>query len=350
MADPIRVGVIGTGGIFRGLHVPYFETTSLANIVAVTDVSESAACEQGEKFGAEVCKNYRDLLDRDDVDAVDICTHPGPHRDIAVACAEAGKHILLEKPMCCTVAEGRDMIAAAKAANVRLQIAYMMRFHPCYEKLKELLDGDALGAVHMVYSNQVGWFAPKHPWLFIKKESGGMLVEQAIHHLDLWLWLFGPVATVYARTSTADVGGTYPDLEEAVENNATVVMGFASGATGMLMKSWAAEEGHNGDGLVAEKGSATYSQQQVRWKTHDMADAEVFVPDVPDDDTYPQLTGQARAGRYWSCASKGRGIDHWLKCILGEEEPLTSGEVGCAGIAIAEAAYRSSAGGAPVAV
>lgn len=350
MSSPVRIGVIGTGGIFRGLHVPYLGQTDLATVVAVTDINEEAAKEVGQQFDAAVYSSYEELLARDDVDAVDVCTHPKPHRDIAVAAAQAGKHILLEKPMCCTVAEGTKMIEAANAAGVQLQVAYMMRFHPCFEKAKELIDDGTIGDVHLVYRNIVGWFPPKHPWLFIKEESGGMLVEQSIHIFDLWLWMLGDVANVYARTSTVDLGGTYPATDKAVENNATVVVGFKSGATGMLIKSWAAEVELHGDGLVASKGSMSLGQDEIRWKTHDMAEPEVFKPTVPDDDTYRNIPDPQRQNRYWSMASKGRGIEHWLRCILGEEQPTTSGETGRAGIEIAEAAYRSSASGQPVAL
>ena len=350
MAEPIRVGVVGAGGIFRNLHVPYYQHTSLAKIVAVTDVNEDAARGVAEQLDAALCRSCEDLIARDDVDAVAVCTHPKPHRDIVVAAAQAGKHVLVEKPMCCTVAEGTEMVDAARAAGVQLQVAYMMRFHPCLEKVKALIDEGVIGDVHMAYCDQIGWFPPKHPWLFIKEESGGMLVEQAIHNLDLWLWLLGDADSVFARTSTASPGGTYPPDGEAVENNAVVTVTFRSGATGMLIKSWAAEVGHKGEGLVASRGSVEFSQQRVVWKTHDTAEPEEFTPTVPDDGSYGKVPEPQRTQRYWSMASKGRGIEHWLRCILGEEEPTTSGEVGRAGIAIAEAAYRSAETGQPVAV
>jgi len=291
-----------------------------------------------------------ELLARDDVDAVDVCTHPKPHRDICVAAADAGKHILVEKPMCCSKAEGTDMVNAAAAAGVQLQVAYMMRFHPCLMKVKELLDAGTLGDPHMIYCNQIGFFPPKHPWLFIQAESGGMLIEQAIHNLDLWLWLMGDVSTVYARTSTVDMGGTYPPLDEAVDNNAIVTVSFANGANGLLIKSWACEMRQSGDMIVASKGSVEYSQTSVKWKTHDMEEPETFEPTVSDDDTYRSVPEGQRQNRYWSMASKGAGIDHWLKCIQGEETPTTGGDIGRAGIEIAEAAYASAESGQPVAL
>ena len=187
------------------------------------------------------------------------------------------KHILMEKPMCCNVAEGDEMVAAAENAGVLLMVAYMMRFDPGHKKLKSLLDDGTLGTLQMAYSNQVGYFSPeRHPWLFVKAESGGMLVEQAIHHLDIWLWLYGPASTVYGFTSHVPLGGTYPPAEKAVENNAVLTVHFKNGGVGMMMKSWAAQVGNSGNGLVTSNGSAMLTRNGLRWKTHDMASAEEF--------------------------------------------------------------------------
>jgi len=328
--DKIKVGVIGSGGIFRGSHAPYYEVSERAKIVAVADVNEGNAKSQAERFGAEAYTDYRQVLDREDIDAVDVCTHPAPHCEIVIAAAQAGKHILVEKPMCRNVAEADEMIAAADEAKVTLQVAYVLRFEQSRMKLKQLLDDDALGEMHLAYCNQVGWFNPdRHPWLFIKEESGGMLVEQAIHNLDAWLWLYGPVSSVYAQTSHVPLGGTYPEPEKAVENNATIIFKFQSGGTGMLIKSWAAEIGYGGEGVVCSKGSANLSGPGLRWKLH-RQNEETYSPEKR------------------KLASKGYSIEHWLKCIVGEEEPTTSGRVGRAGIELAEAAYRSSDSGKPV--
>ncbi len=348
--DKIRVGIIGCGGIFRNLHAPYYEEpTRRAEIVAIADINADAAQEQADRFGAESYTDYRALLDRSDIDAVDVCVHPRPHLEITRAAAEAGKHILMEKPMCCNVAEGDAMIAAAEEAGVLLMVAYMMRFDPGYRKLKSLLADGTLGALQMAYSNQVGWFSPeRHPWLFVKSESGGMLVEQAIHHLDLWLWLYGPASTVYGVTSHVPLGGTYPAAAEAVENNAVLTVHFKQGGVAMMMKSWAAEVRHSGEGLVTRRGSATLLRHGLRWKTHDMAAEETFTAPVPEDATYRNVPEKVRAQRYWGMAAKGESIDHWLRCIAGETTPTTDGRIGRAGIELAEATYLSSEVGAPI--
>ncbi|HIE28503.1 TPA: Gfo/Idh/MocA family oxidoreductase [Candidatus Poribacteria bacterium] len=330
--EKIKVGIIGSGGIFRGAHAPYYEISERAKIVAVSDVSEQAAKEQAERFNADAYTDFRHILDRRDIDAVDVCTHPAPHRDIAVAAAKAEKHILVEKPMCRNIAEADEMIAAADEAKVMLQVAYVLRFEPNHMKLKQLLDDGILGDVHIAYCSQVGWFDPsRHPWLFIKEQSGGMLVEQAIHNLDAWLWLYGPASSVYAQTSTVPLGGTYPETEKAVENNAIVVFKFQNGGSGMLIKSWAAEVQQGGEGVVCSKGSAAFVEPGLRWKLHG-AEEETF---SGKDVQRPM-------------SSKGYSIEHWLKCIAGEEKPTTSGRVGRAGIEMAEAAYRSAGSGMPV--
>lgn len=168
-----------------------------------------------------------------------------------------------------------------------------------------------------------------------------MLVEQAIHHLDLWLWLYGRATSVYDYTNHVPLGGTYPLPEEAVENNAATIIHFKDGGIGMRIKSRAAEVGHNGNGMVGSKGSATLLSRGLRWKTHDMDAAEEFIAPVPDDDTYRSLSDERRQQRYWGVYAKGASIDHWLKCIVGEDTPTTDGRIDRAGVELAEAVYRS---------
>ena len=349
--DRIKVGIIGCGRIFLRNHAPYYEEpTSRAEIVAVADLNGASAAKQANRFDADPYIDYRRLLDRRDIDAVDVACHPAPHRDITLAAAGAGKHILTEKPMCLNVAQGDEMVAAAEGAGVLLQVAYTMRFDPAYMKLKQLLEDGALGRLQMAYSNQVGYLRPRKSlaWLPIREESGGMLVEQAIHNLDIWLWLYGPASTVYGYTSHVPLGDAYPEPHKAVENNAVLTIHFKKGGVGTMIKSWVAEVGNSGDGMVGSKGSAVMLRQGLRWKTHGMAEAQEFVAGVPDDETYRTLPPDQRQRRYWDAATKGASIDHWLKCIAGLEKPTTDGHIGRAGIELTEAVYRSAAIGAPV--
>jgi len=116
----------------------------------------------------------------------------------------------------------------------------------------------------------------------------------------------------------------------------------------MMIKSWAAEIGNSGNGLVTSTGSATLIRHGLRWKTHNMGSAEEFIASGPEHDTYRNRPAADREQRYWGMAAKGASIDHWLQCIAGEAMPTPHGRIGRDGIELAEATYRSSQIGAPI--
>jgi len=112
------------------------------------------------------------------------------------------------------------------------------------------------------------------------------------------------------------VGGTYPEKSKAVANNATVVVKFKSSATGLLIKSWAAEDGGGGEGVACKNGPAKLGGG-LTWKTCDMAAPATFADAVPDDNSWSQVPEEQRDRGYWGFASKGASIAHWLDCIEG---------------------------------
>lgn len=134
----IRIGVIGCGQIAQIMHLPFLtELRDLYEVRAVCDISSALAARVGEAFGVpDRYADYAELLARDDLDAVAILT--ADHAPVAIAAAEAGKHIFVEKPMCFTVDEGRAMIAAAERAGVTLMVGYMKRYDPGYEYAQRL--------------------------------------------------------------------------------------------------------------------------------------------------------------------------------------------------------------------
>ena len=348
--DKIRIGIIGGGRIFHRNHAPYYhEPTRRGDVVAVADINETVAHETARKFDASAYTDYRQLLDRKDIEAVDIATQPNSHRDIVIAAAEAGKHILVEKPMSLTVIEADEMIEAAKNAGVRLHVAYHLRWAPQFEKMKQLVESGILGTLQLAYSNEVSYLGPlKSPTSpfrtdFLKQEAGGMLLNQSIHLLDLWMWTYGPVKTVYGYASHMPLRNNYPKLDESVENNVGLTVHFKKGGVGLLVKSWVAEVNPSSDeGMVGSNGSATISGDLLRWKTHDMSEPEEQVTMAPENDMYRNLLPEERPRRYWDVASKGASINHWLACIVGDEEPTTDAYSGRAGVELVEAVHKSS--------
>jgi predicted dehydrogenase len=140
MAERVRVGVVGCGLIAQVMHLPYLaELEDRFEIAALCDISEPVAAECARRYGVErTYTRWQDLVDAGGLDAVMILTS-GSHAPVAVAAAQAGMHVFVEKPMCLSVAEGHEMLAAARAAGVQLMVGTMKRYDPAYERLAELL-------------------------------------------------------------------------------------------------------------------------------------------------------------------------------------------------------------------
>jgi predicted dehydrogenase len=139
VADRTRVGVVGCGLIAQVMHLPYLaELDDRFELAAVCDVSPTVAKACARRFGAgRTFTRWEDLLEAD-LDAVLVLTS-GSHAPVAVACAQAGIHVFVEKPMCLSAVEGTEMLAAAERAGVRLMVGTMKRYDPAYERLAELL-------------------------------------------------------------------------------------------------------------------------------------------------------------------------------------------------------------------
>lgn len=146
--NKLRIGVIGCGGIAQHGHLPAIQRTETEELVAVADRFGDLAVAVGRRSGLDaedIYDDYRRLLERDDVDAVDICAWTGLHADLAIEALQAGKHVLLEKPMAVTSEEARSMVDAAEKADRILMIAYNHTYDLATDYVKSMLDNGALG-------------------------------------------------------------------------------------------------------------------------------------------------------------------------------------------------------------
>jgi len=230
-----RLALIGCGGMSRSHASRFFNLSDRLEVAAVVDVDRANASAAAEVLtGAKVATDYRDVLD--DVDACLLVLPHHLHRDIGVACLEAGKHVLLEKPMANSEAECLDLMAAAEASGKTLMIAYCMRFHPLVAKMKELLDAKHLGEVFQVsiWTEQLTRFAPDHWASSAATLGGGQLFSHGCHYIDILLWYLGePVRGFHLGTNT----GT-PWMER--EGTSNVTMEFEGGVMGYHFGTWGA--------------------------------------------------------------------------------------------------------------
>jgi predicted dehydrogenase len=231
--NPIKVGVIGIGEVGSG-HARLFKTfPGKAELVAVCDLDEARVRPMAKEWGAVYYAKIEEFL-ATDIDAVSIASPQKYHRDAAVAAAQAGKHILLEKPMAMTVEESDQIIKACAKADVKLMLGFTHRFHSELRRAKELIDGGRLGRISMGVDSMCfsghGW----KMWNWRKELSGGgPMIRDGVHAVDRLRWLIGSeIKEVYAKQ------GNYAHPQADVEDNAIAILEFENGAIASMMQNW----------------------------------------------------------------------------------------------------------------
>ncbi|HEY8292108.1 MAG TPA: Gfo/Idh/MocA family oxidoreductase [Thermomicrobiales bacterium] len=271
MADRIKVGVIGTGGIATLRHLPAYkeaEAAGKAEVVAVSDVVEASAQAAAAQFGVpHAFTDYRDLLQLP-LDAVSICTPNSFHEPITLAALDAGMDVLCEKPLALDYAGARRMTERAEQTGRKTAVNFRYRWIPAAGFIRDLIAGGELGEIYHVYANYFNGSLhdPATPisWRQTRAESGsGALGDLASHIIDLCRWWIGEFASVdgHLRTFTTErpltTGGVGPvDVDDAVSIHAR----FAGGAEGVINASRCAI-GHNNHQrieLFGTKGALIY--------------------------------------------------------------------------------------------
>lgn len=203
MNPTLGIGIIGAGGIMGHHAIAYRCLSKLARLVAVADIDETRASKAKKEHGfVESYSDYRRLLDRIDVDVVSICTRPNSHASIVIDALSAGKHVLCEKPMACTLEEAdRTIEMADRYQRLKLSYVYQNRSDPVYLRIRELVQNRELGRILMA-TMHVNDHAPESyysadcdrgSW---RVDAGGVLISRGIHQLDALIYLLGaPVET-----------------------------------------------------------------------------------------------------------------------------------------------------------
>ncbi|MBN2026992.1 MAG: Gfo/Idh/MocA family oxidoreductase [Actinobacteria bacterium] len=214
--ERMGVGIIGCGRIFD-LHMRGYEGREDAEVLAVADVSEEKRRERAGSYGiAARYGDYRQLLEDPSIDLVEILTPHHLHREMAIAAAEAGKHISLQKPPALSVGDFDDIIAAAKKAGVVLRIYENFVFYPPIVKARELIDEGAIGTPINIRMRSVGgsaaggWEVPLESWAWRVDEKtcggGPFVFDDGYHKFSIALYLLGEVEKVFAWMEAMPMG------------------------------------------------------------------------------------------------------------------------------------------------
>jgi predicted dehydrogenase len=315
----LRVAVLGAGFI-AAYHARAVSELAGAELVAAANWRPESLARLGGEFGiTRLTTDWRELVADPGIDAVVIATPNGLHAEQSIAFLEAGRHVLVEKPMAMDVAEADAMVAAAERSDAFLMVAHCWRFHPDVLALRDRIAAGELGEVvktrgYGVHANwgPSGWFVD--PAL----AGGGALADMGVHAIDTARFLLGGPEPVRV---CAAVGTRYRDLE--VDDDAVLLISWSNGTNSIVESGW--WHPHL-EGLEAE--TEVYGTRGY---------ARIFgytEPPTPDYEHCPQSMYTAQMAEFRDAIASGR-------------QPSPSGADGRVVIRVVEEAYRSAAAGSP---
>lgn len=322
----VRFAVVGCGGISFS-HFKGIEDAFEAELVAVCDANAERAAEYAHKYGVRAYTSYAELLDQTDIDVVCLCTPSGMHADQTVEAAQAGKHIICEKPMAIRLEDVDRMIEACELHNVKLATIFPRRMSPASRFVKQLLEESRLGKLSLcsgyvkfyrdqAYYDSAGW---RGTWAM---DGGGAMMNQGIHTIDLLQWLAGPVESLkgFSRSVLRDI---------EVEDTAVTALQFKSGALGSIEATTTAyRQPDHRIVLHGDKGTIVLTGDEITQL--DILGEEVEIPVFPPFQVVPdghciQIRDMALAvleGR--PPIVTGEDGRHSLEIILGTYESQRS--------------------------
>lgn len=330
----LKFALVGCGRIAKR-HSELLGSGQIENarLVAVCDIVLQKAKAVGEQFSVPWFTDMHAMMIECDVDVVVVLTESGRHAEHVIALVAYGKHIVVEKPMALTLSDADAMIEACEKAGVRLFVVKQNRFNVPVRKLREALDRGRFGKLVMG-TVRVRWCRPQayydqDSWRGTWALDGGVLTNQASHHIDLLEWMMGEVDSVFAMTRTALV-----DIE--AEDTAVVTVRFRSGALGVIEATTAVrpKDLEGSISMMGEKGTVVIGGFAVnKLETWNFVE-----PETDDDDVMerysvnpPNVYGFGHQAYY----------EHVVDCILNGARHLVDGLQGRKSLELINAIYES---------
>jgi len=253
--DKIRVGVIGCGGIASGTHVPNYLKLQDVSVVACADIDESRARDFAKRFNIPAYyKDYRDMLDKESLDAVSVCTPNVAHKDPSIAAMKAGAHVLVEKPMAASLKDAIEMWETSKKTNRVLIVGFQTRFSPSIVLLRDIVASGELGSIYYARALHLRrWGIPPSPtFIDVKLSGGGALLDIGCYAVDTAMYVLGfpepktVTGITYAKFGRnrkyAEIGcwgSKWKPEEFQVEDMAVGFVKFENGLSMVVETSWA---------------------------------------------------------------------------------------------------------------
>lgn len=347
----LKVGVIG-GGSISEFHIQPYAANKDAELVAVCDRNKERLARIGETYNvSKLYTNYEELLNNPEIDAVSICTWNNSHAEIAIKALEAGKHVLIEKPLSTTVQEALAVEAAVKKTGKLLQVGYVRRHASNIHLLKKFIDANEFGEFYYAKAsclrrlgNPGGWFSD------ITKSGGGPLMDLGVHMVDICWYLMGkpkPVSVIgntYKRLGNrnqidnlsfykaADYNASHNDVEDL----ANAMIRFENGASLVVDVSFTlqAMQDEISVKLYGEKGGA------------EIEPALAIVTEKHN--TILNVTPQIDQLGFDFAGAFQNEINHFVDCCVNKTECIATVEDGVAVMKMLCAIYESASTGREV--
>lgn len=319
----LRVACVGLG--IGKTHLKHYATRSDVDIVAVCDVDENIVQREAAIYNARAYTSFDEMLARESLDAVSICTPPRWHAPMTEACADAGVHVLCEKPMAGTLEDCQRMVDAAERSNIVLMIAHKKRFHAFYAYLKRMTERD-WGPI-LWASVHFGLGRVDKDWFWEESDGGGPLVENSIHVFDLLRWLMGEPKRIAGFGGNLFMKHRAPQIDAAV-----VCVEFESGGVASMAlgygSEWAVAREHLAFATptVVVDADGPFDRPQHFTACKRTQPPETFALDFPADADW---TGFATE------------IDHFIQCVRNNARPICDGREGMEAVKFALAAKHA---------
>jgi len=344
MSDPapLRIGLVGCGAISTQ-HLEAIAATPGLELGGVVSASAGRARTVGERWDVPWFTAHDDLLGQAGLDAVTICTPSGLHAQQALAALRSGRHAVVEKPIALSLADADAVVREGRERGLVVATISQRRFEPAVRALRSAVEAGALGRISLVISEGL-YLRPQSyydsaPWRGTRDLDGGVLMNQAIHTIDLLRWIGGPVASVAAHLAT---------LGHAMEaeDTASVSLRFATGALGSIVATTCAtpefpvELRVYGDrGHVRLVGEAA-----VEW---DVPGIDAPAPPAAE----PAASVAIGTTRTWGTNALGylRQYADFVEAVRSRRAPVVTGEDGRNAVEIVVAAYEADRIGRAVA-
>jgi len=335
----IKVGIVGCGRISKNHFGSIEKHADHLELAAVCEIDNARLAEHQEHYGVPGYRNLEQMLEETDLDLVSVCTPSGLHPGQVIQCANAGIHVLTEKPMATRWQDGLHMVRACDEAKVRLFVVKQNRSNSTLQLLKRAVEEGRFGHIYMVHLN-VFWARPQEyydsaKWRGTWELDGGAFMNQASHYVDLLDWLIGPIASVQAMTGTLA-----RNIE--VEDTGVLNVRWRSGGLGSMsvtMLTWPKNM----------EGSITILGENGSVRVGGMAVNEIQHWEFADERDYDAAIADAN---YQTTSVYGFGHPLYYKNVVdvlhGEAEPEVDGREGLKCLEVLIAAYLSARDGCTI--